>query len=91
MNLLGATIVNDPPLLNKMLDDFIELRATRISEGFERYIQNGLIKPVDTQLLGLMTLGIIDYCSRFTRSSKFKNPHGVYEKAIDILMNGIGR
>jgi AcrR family transcriptional regulator len=90
MNLLGATIVNDPPMLNKMLDDFIELRAAQISRGFDRYIQIGLIKPVDTQLLGLMALGIIDYCSRFIRSNKFKDASRIYEKAIDILINGIG-
>jgi AcrR family transcriptional regulator len=90
MNLLGATIVNDPPLLNKMLDDFIELRAGQISRGFEHYLREGLIKSVDTQLLGLIVLGIIDYCSRFIRSNKFKDGDGIYEKAIDILINGIG-
>ncbi len=89
MNLLGATIVNDPPLLNKMLDDFIELRAGQISKGFDHYIQQGLIRPVDTQLLGLIVLGIIDYCSRFIRSNKFRDAHRIYEKAIDILINGI--
>jgi len=90
MNLLGATIVNDPPLLNKMLDDFIELRAGQISMGFDHYIQKKLIRPVDTQLLGLMVLGIIDYCSRFIRTNKFNHGEGIYEKATDILINGIG-
>ena len=89
MNLLGATIVNDPPLLNKMLDDFIELRAKQISKGFDRYFQKGLIRTVDTKILGLIVLGIIDYCSRFIRSGKFENAEDVYQKATDILINGI--
>lgn len=90
MNLLGATIVNDPPLLNKMLDDFIELRARQISEGFDRYVQRGIIRPVDTRLLGLIVLGIIDYCSRHIRSEKSTDTKKIYDTAIDILMNGIG-
>ena len=89
MNLLGATIVNDPPLLNKMLDDFIALRAKQISKGFDAYRENGLIRNVDTQLLGLIVLGIIDYCSRFIRSGKFKDADHIYAKVTDILINGI--
>jgi len=34
-------------------------------------------------------LGIIDYCSRFIRSNKFRDAHGFMKKAIDVLMNGI--
>lgn len=90
MNLLGATIVNDPPLLNKMLDDFIELRAGQLSKGFDHYIQKGIIRPVDTQSLGLIVLGIIDYCSRFIRSNRLQDADRIYENAIDILVNGIG-
>jgi AcrR family transcriptional regulator len=89
MNLLGATIVNDPLLLNKMLDDFIQLRARQISIEFDGYVRNGSIRPVDTQLLGLVVLGIIDYCGRFIRSRNIAQADRIYEKAIDILMNGI--
>lgn len=90
MNLLGATIVHDPALLNKMLDDFIELRAGQLSKGFDQYIQKKTIRPVDTQLLGLIVLGIIDYCSRFIRSNRLQDAERIYENAMDILVNGIG-
>jgi len=90
MNLLGATIVNDPQLLDKMLDDHIELRANSLSKGFDIYLKQGLIRPVDTKLLGLIVLGIIDYCSRFLRSGKFSETRVTFDKAIDIIINGIG-
>ncbi|MFO7965617.1 MAG: MerR family transcriptional regulator [Desulfobacterales bacterium] len=89
MNLLGATIVNDPPLLNSMLDDFIQRRARRISCGFDHYVEKGRIRPVDTGLLGLIVLGMIDYCSRFLRNGTFTDAEEMYAKAIDILINGI--
>jgi AcrR family transcriptional regulator len=89
MHLLGATIVNDPPLLNKMLDDFIQLRAQQISKGFDQYIQKGFIRPVDTHLLGIIVLGIIDYCGRFIRSRNITDGDLIYQKAIKMLINGI--
>jgi AcrR family transcriptional regulator len=89
MNLLGATIVNDPRLLDKMLDDHIELRAREISNGLDIYLEKGLIRAVDTQVLGLLILGIIDYSSRYLRNGKFKNADMMFKNINDILMNGI--
>jgi len=89
MNLLGSTIVNDPQLLSKMLDDHIDLRAIQIKKVFDRHIQKGIIRIVDTELLALIILGSIDTCNRFIRNNKFRDADRVWEKVADMLMNGI--
>jgi hypothetical protein len=90
INLLRAATINDPTEFADELEEAIHLNVNSIKDEVLKGVREKLFRGVNTTLLAVMLLGIVDYCCFYLSRGKFdKDQETILDQAMDIILRGI--
>lgn len=90
MNLLRAVAINNPRDFKKKVGETMRMTSDHMANELETGIQEGALRPMNTELLGIMMLGSLDYFCYFHSQGQFKGSlDTMIDMFLDIAFNGV--
>lgn len=90
MNLLRAVAINNPKDFRNKVFETMLMTTDHIANQLETGIHQGAFRQINSQLAGVMFLGMLDYFCYFLSHGKFEGSRAtLIDMFIDIAINGI--
>ena len=90
MNLLRAAALKDPEKFGDKLKNSLDTRIKPVIDEINEWIQQGIFRKVDSELLAIMLAGIAEYVCYYINKGKFtQEPNEIGDQTVDILFRGV--
>lgn len=90
MSLLRAVAINNPRAYKSKVIEAMQLTSNEISNHLERGIHRGDFRQINTEIAGVMFLGMIDYFCYFLSHGKFEGSREVLiDTFLEIVFSGL--
>jgi AcrR family transcriptional regulator len=89
LNIFRSSATKYPSIFAKKLEESLNIRIKPIVNDIERGIKQGEIREVNSELVGIMIAGIVEYVSYYMLRGRFQDPDAVIAATVDILFDGL--
>lgn len=91
MNIFRASATKYPTIFADKLEESLNIRIQPIIGDIKRGVKQGVFREVNSELVGIMVAGIVDYVCYYMQRGRFKDPSNIIEIAVDTLFHGLKR